>query len=104
MTTTDPIEIACRLTPVDLSAQQRGWRALAETSLRTRAATESGVRLEFDAEPATAHALLDLVRTERDCCAWASWTLTSTADATVVDIGARGAGSAALRAMFEVRS
>jgi hypothetical protein len=100
VTRTDPIEIACALTPDDLGRQQHSWRSLADTALRTRTATEDGVRLEFDAEPATAHALLDLVRTERGCCGWASWTLVSTADATVVEVAAPGDGAAALRAMF----
>lgn len=94
--------IACELTPNDLGRQHQSWRALADTALRARAATPDGVRLEFDAEHATAHALLDLVSTERGCCGWATWTVTSTASSTVVDVAAPGDGSAALRAMFEV--
>jgi len=95
-------EISCQLTADDLSRQQLNWRTLADTALRARTATESGVRLEFDTEHDTAHALLDLVATERHCCGWASWSLTSTADATIVDVAAPGGGAAAVRTMFEV--
>ncbi len=92
MTTTDPIDIACELTLTDLSRQRERWHALAERALRSTTATEAGVRLEFDAGVATAHALLDLVATERGCCGWVAWTVTSTAAATVVDVSATGSG------------
>jgi hypothetical protein len=60
------------------------------------------VRLEFAPDHAIAHALLDLVAAERGCCAWASWTLTSTLDATVLEAQADESGTTALQAMFEV--
>ncbi len=94
--------IACTLDQEDF--QQRGdtWRSMAASALRAKVATPSGVHLDFEPGPATAHSLLDLVMAERSCCAWASWTLTSTTEATLVEVGAEGPGAAVLQEMFEL--
>lgn len=98
--TTNDLPIACSLAGEDVIARQQTWRTVA-AALRTRSATPTGLRLEFEPDPVTAHVLLDLVAAERDCCAWASWTMTSTADATVVEAAADESGAPVLHAMFE---
>lgn len=93
--------IACSLD--DLSGREQEWSAVIAAALRTKVATQNGVRLNFAPTPDTAHALLDLVAAERQCCAWAEWTLTSTPAATVVEVTA-DPGTDVLHAMFDVRS
>lgn len=97
----DDAPIACSLD--DVGKRERGteWKAVAGR-LRARLATPTGVRLEFDTNLETGHALLDLVAAERACCGWATWTLTSTPDATVIEATAAEPGPSVLHAMFEV--
>ncbi|MFZ0214570.1 MAG: hypothetical protein WAM30_01370 [Candidatus Dormiibacterota bacterium] len=92
--------IACGLD--DLKEREQAWSAVIGAALRTRTATEAGIRLEFDPKPDAAHVLLDLVTAERDCCAWATWTLTSTDGATVVEASAAEPGPEVLHAMFRL--
>jgi hypothetical protein len=61
-----------------------------------------GVRLSFRPDHLTVHRLLDLTAAERDCCAWAAWSLTNGADATVVEVTTDGPGAETLQTMFEV--
>ena len=99
---TSPQPIACGLGAGDMDARERAWRAVGVAALRARTAIPNGVRLEFEPGRETAHALLDLVAAERDCCAWASWILVSAGEATVVEATADQSGTPALHAMFEV--
>lgn len=75
----------CSLAGADLTTRVDQWRALAAGSLVAREATPLGVRLAFRPEGQVVHHLVDLLDGERRCCAWAEWTLTSTAEAAVVE-------------------
>jgi hypothetical protein len=103
MTTPSDPSTACALGVDGMKLREETWRAVTDAALRTKVATSSGVRLEFHASPETAHALLDLVIAERRCCGWASWTLASTRDATVVEASAGKLGVRVLHAMFQLR-
>lgn len=96
------IEIACTLDTGERAARGDEWRKIVGTG--ERSAIPDGVRLRFPPSAATTHQLVDLVAGERDCCGWASWTLTSADDATVVEVTAPGDGAGALQALFEVTS
>lgn len=96
------VEIACTLDTGERAARGDEWRAIIGTGLRDRSAIPGGVRLRFASDAATTHQLVDLVAGERACCGWASWILTSAADATLVEVTAPGDGEVALRALFEV--
>jgi hypothetical protein len=98
----DAAAIACSLSAVELRDRTAAWRAISTSALRTKVALSHGVRLTFRPDHMTAHSLLDLIAAERDCCAWASWSLTTTNDATLVEATADGPGAATLQAMFEV--
>jgi MerR family transcriptional regulator, copper efflux regulator len=102
MTSHNP-PVACTLGGDGMKARAQMWRAVTAAALRTRSATSTGVRLEFDPDLETAHTLLDLVAAERDCCAWATWTLTSSAEAIVVAAQADQSAAPMLHAMFEAR-
>jgi len=96
------VEIACTLDTGERAARGDDWRATIDTGLRDRGAIPGGVRLSFAPDAATAHRLVDLVAGERSCCSWASWTLTATDDATMVEVTAPDDGADALRALFDV--
>jgi hypothetical protein len=102
MTTPNKPPIACSLSVDDMKLREETWNAVTRAALHTHAATTNGVRLEFHANPETAHTLLDLVAAERQCCGWASWTLTNTQDATVVEASAGELGAHVLHAMFQL--
>jgi hypothetical protein len=94
------VEIACTLDAGEQAARGAEWRAVVGTGQRD--AIPGGVRLRFGADPAITHRLVDLVAGERSCCGWASWMLTSTDDATVVEVTAADDGADVLQALFEV--
>lgn len=95
---------ACSLTGPDLATRLEKWRALAASSLVAREATDVGVRLAFRAAPSVVHDLVDLVDGERNCCGWARWTLTSTAEAAVVEATTAPLRVPALHDLFGVAS
>jgi hypothetical protein len=92
--------IACSLE--DVRTRETQWEAVIASGLRSRCATPTGVRLEFDSSLETSRTLLDLVASERDCCGWATWTLTSTLDGTLIEATAGEPGPSVLQAMFKV--
>ena len=101
MATANDPSIACTLGADDLRTRQESWFAVIQAALRNKTATPTGVRLEFDPDPEAAHTLLDLVASERSCCAWASWSLTNTQHSTSVEVDADESGVPVLHAMFE---
>ncbi len=100
MTPPDDAPLACSLSKPDRMSRTDTWQRVTDAALRSRVATPTGVRLEFEPSPATAHVLLDLVAAERGCCGWASWTLTDRADSTMVEATADESGADVLHAMF----
>ena len=98
----DPIAAACPLSEAALRRRGRHWRAVIDEALVEKAPVPGGVRLTFRPERSVVQDLVDLVDAERDCCGWASWTLTSTAEAAVVDVTARGEQAQTVRSLFGV--
>jgi hypothetical protein len=79
-------EVACTLTAADLAVQGNGWARLA-----FRAAAGDGVEDE----------LQRLVAVERECCAWASWTVRADGADVVLEVrSAAPEGIAVLHGMF----
>lgn len=97
----DRIPVACTLEGGAARERAAAWEAVIGAALREREATPTGVRLTFAPDHAATHTLVDLVAGERDCCGWASWTLTTTGAATVVEATTGGGQAAALQAMFD---
>jgi hypothetical protein len=82
--------IACTLGRADLAAQGERWRQLAATTRVERTELPDGLRLVFDRAPGVEAELAALVETERECCAFADWTLSVNPDQVVLDITAAG--------------
>jgi hypothetical protein len=97
----DTAPIACSLGQGDLAERQRRWHTLARNAILDIAPTGHGLRLRFRADPGVVAELRDLAALERDCCAFADWTVNSDADAHVMDIRANSpAAVATVHAMF----
>ncbi len=81
----------CTLTPNELAVRGGRWRALGPADATV---LENGLRLEFG--PHAASELAELAALERECCSFASWTVSG----SVLDITADGEAVAAVQAMF----
>jgi hypothetical protein len=88
--------IACTLVSSDLADQRRRWHELAERTKVERHEVPNGLRLAFAPAPGVAEALEALVAVERECCAFAEWTLVD----TVLEITADEEAVPVVRGMF----
>lgn len=96
------LPIACTLGAGDAAARCDRWLALAGDALVDKAATEAGVRLRYAATDRVEGELRELAAAERECCAFASWDVTRTPEALVLDVGAAPDAVPAVRAMFDL--
>lgn len=93
--------VACSLTQADQSARQERWLRLAERAYVHRQITDNGLQLAFRAAPDVERELRQLAVLERDCCAFADWTVRADRTALQLDISADSdEGIAAVQALF----
>jgi hypothetical protein len=92
--------IACSLTNADLKAQRDRWINLSTEFGLNREKTPDGLRLAFVDRPAVERELRALVAVENGCCSWAAWSVERADGMLVMAARSKGAGIAALRAMF----
>ncbi len=89
--------VACTLSGETMGERQRQWHDLAVRAFVERVETDCGLRLVFRAEPGVEAELHELAALERECCAFAEWTV----DGAVLEITGYGdEGVAAVKAMF----
>jgi hypothetical protein len=94
------MRIVCTLGAGDLAAQREHWGRLIAASALERTERPDGLRIRFRPDRGVADDLHALVATERECCAWARWSVTVAADQVVLDITSTGDGITALHSMF----
>jgi hypothetical protein len=94
------VPVACTLTPDDLAAQADRWQRLMARAMTERAETADGLRMSFRPGPGTEKELRRLVAVERECCAWADWTVQTSAGTLLLDVRSAGAGITTLHGMF----
>ncbi len=93
--------VACTLGQADAAQRADRWRALASRALSQSSATQRGVRLVFDASPGVADELQALAALERDCCAFATWSVRAAgSQLTLVVTGDGDEAAAAVQSMF----
>jgi hypothetical protein len=92
--------IACTLVATDLAAQRRRWQELAERTSIERVELPDGLRLVFAAEPGVLHVLEELVAVERECCAFADWTVASRDGTATLEITAEPEAVPVVHGMF----
>ncbi len=95
-----PEPVACTLTTAGLAAQASRWERLAARAMAERTETRYGLRLSFRREPAVEEELRMLAAVETECCAWADWTVETSAGQIVLDVRSTGLGIATLHGMF----
>ena len=95
------VPIACSLTDADLAVRRDRWLELARRGGVEVASTEKGLRLAFPGAPGVEGELRQLAQLERDCCAFADWSVRSVGGEVVLDVTAESElGIAALQVMF----
>jgi MerR family transcriptional regulator, copper efflux regulator len=94
--------VACTLDAGDRALRGGRWKALLTGRHLVRMArTERGVRLVFAASPGVADELRSLTALERDCCAFATWTVHERGGGLTLDVTAEGPdGVAAVQSLF----
>jgi hypothetical protein len=95
---TEPVPIACTLTPAGLAGQAGRWQRLLGSALTARAETGDGLRLRF--RPEAEDELRALVAVETGCCPWAAWTVRLGEGEVILDVRAAAGGVAVLHGMF----
>jgi hypothetical protein len=93
--------VACSLGQADLAQRADRWRALTSSALSSASRTERGVRLVFDAGPGVAGELEALAALERDCCAFATWSVRADGGQLTLEVsGDSETAAAAVQSMF----
>lgn len=99
----EPVPIACALTKADLEVRRDRWLELAGRGGIEVASTENGLRLTFPGTPGVEEELRQLAELERDCCAFADWSVRSGGGKVVLDVTAASEmGIAVVQGMFHV--
>ena len=93
--------IACTLTDVDRTTRRERWLRLRECGSGSAVETPTGLRLTFRSSPSVDEELRALAKLERECCAFATWTVRQEGADVLLDIDSEGKGVAALHGMFE---
>lgn len=93
--------IACTLAPSGLRERRAAWQRLGDSVLHAGDDIPGGIRLTYAPEDAIEATLHELVKLERDCCAFADWTVERRPDAIVLTVSAESPeGAAAVRAIL----
>jgi hypothetical protein len=93
--------VSCSLGQAELSQRAARWANLSARAHGQASSTESGLRLIFTADQGAGAELRELVELERDCCAFATWSVHENGGHFTVTIDANTPeGIAAVQAMF----
>ncbi|HTT00247.1 MAG TPA: hypothetical protein VMI33_26910 [Streptosporangiaceae bacterium] len=97
----DQEPVACTLGSGDRAQRAARWTALAARALRRAERTDRGLRLEFRTGPGVADELRALAELERECCAFATWSLRPAGDQLTLEVtGDSPEAVAAAQALF----
>jgi hypothetical protein len=93
--------IACSLAEADLANRQDRWLQLWQRAGVNAVTTSNGLQLLFRAAPGVEPELNQLAELERDCCAFADWSVRASGNELVLDMTApTEEGITAVQAMF----
>ena len=92
-----PAPVACTLGPDDAAERRRRWHALLATATRPATRGDDRVEVRWRLDRPDADELEALVAAERECCAFAAWTIEhddgeTTLRVTIPDDRAAGLG------------
>jgi len=79
--------VACTLGTGDRAQRAARWEALTARALQEASRTERGLRLVFGADPGVEDELRSLVALERECCAFAQWSVSAAGRRLTLEVG-----------------
>ena len=101
----ESLPVACSLGQADLAGRADRWRALAGHALSRVSATPRGLLLVFGAGPGVAAELEALAALERDCCAFATWSVRADDGEILLEVSGDGESAVtAIQSMFAALS
>jgi hypothetical protein len=93
--------VACTLNIDQMSERRQRWHELAARAFVARNETEYGLLLAFRDVDRVTDELRELADLERDCCAFADWTVSAADGRAVLEVtGTSDEAIAAVQAMF----
>ena len=93
--------ISCTLDQEDHRSRRERWLVLGSRALVMVETTERGLLLVFVDEPEVGEELVELAALERECCAFATWTVSDGEDRVVLDVEGKSEDAVpAVQAMF----
>jgi hypothetical protein len=93
--------VACSLERDALTDRSMRWEGLGARAGIEVATTERGLRLVFERAAGVGQELRELTELERECCAFADWTVREADGRVVLEVSGRSEeGIAAVQAMF----
>jgi hypothetical protein len=93
--------IACTLGSEEHRDRRERWLRLTTQALEEKRLTPQGVQLRLHALSGVEEEARALVDLERDCCAFARWSVEGHGATVTIDITAGGEGVKALHAQFD---
>ena len=82
----DDAVVTCSLNRDELADRRTRWDRLAERAFVERETTTRGQQLAFRNEPGVEAELRELAELERECCAFADWTVGEAGGRVVLEI------------------
>lgn len=92
--------IACTLGTGERADRRERWRRLGAHGSGEVVETATGLRLRLTRSAAVERELRELAELERECCAFATWTVRNSGSDVVLEVDAEGDAVAAVHAMF----
>jgi hypothetical protein len=94
------LPIACSLSGREAEHRRLEWQGLISDALRSQAETPTGMMLAFAASADVERRLERLVELERQCCAFARWTIAHESAQVVLRIDGQSERTAAVQELF----
>jgi hypothetical protein len=93
--------IACALTNTELVTRGERWRTFGGEALRRVAETDKGLRVTFRWSRQAEQELRELAGLERECCAFATWTVRTDDGDLLLDVEGEGDAVPVIHGMFQ---
>jgi hypothetical protein len=98
---TDLELVACSLKQGELADRRARWERLGTRVFAEAVPTDRGLRLVFRPDDGVEDELRELAALERECCAFADWSVSATGGHVVLEVtGSSAEAVAAVQAMF----
>lgn len=92
--------IACTLNEHDRGTRRERWLTFGDEAFGRVEETDAGLRITFRRSPQAERELHELAELERECCAFATWTVWTNDGNLVLDIQGEGDAVPVIHGMF----